>query len=232
MSRVCLVSPSVVGCGLARFGAIAAVGESVVRFLKGSFASFPGDAPVVEQVTTKSFQSTGTNGPTDFNTATGSVTLLLYRVDLDASQRGAVHWARGVTPGALPEKRHGVSLDLRYLITAWAEQPEKQQLILGMALAALDSHATFAYPDLVDSIGDTNAIWSPDESFQFVPDDMATEDLYQIWESLGHSFELSVPYRARVIRIQAARFDGQGEVRERHLSYGAALPDAPEKGSS
>jgi hypothetical protein len=212
--------------GLARFGAIASVGESVVRFLKGRFAAFPGGAPVIEQVTTKSFLATGGSGPTEFNTATGSLTLLLYRVDLDTTQRNSVAWARGASGGP-PEKRHGVALDLRYLITAWAEQPDKQQLILGMALSALDAHATFAYPDLVDSVGGSTGIWAPDESFQFIPDDMATEDLYQIWESLGHSFELSVPYRARVIRLEAAPFDGQGEVLERHLTYGTALPDVP-----
>jgi hypothetical protein len=217
------------GIHLARFGAIAAVGESVVRFLKGKFVGFPGGAPVVEQVTTKSFQPSSAGSPTDFNSATGSLTLLLYRVDLDASQRGTVNWARGVTPGAPPQKRHGVALDLRYLITAWAEQPDKQQLILGKALASLDAHATFAFPDLVDQVGAATAIWSPDESFQFIPDDMATEDLYQIWESLGHSFELSVPYRARVIRLEASEFDGEGDVLERHLGYGKALPDAPEE---
>ena len=206
---------------MARYAAIAAVGESLVRFLRGQFSGFPGGQPVVEQVTTKSFQG-GPGSPSDFNTTAGSLTLLLYRVDIDATQRNTVQWARGASN--LPEKRYGLSLDLRYLLTAWADQPDKQQLILGMALSALERHPTFAAPDLVDSIGGVSSIWAPDESFQFVPDEMATEDLYQIWDSLGHGFELSVPYRARVVRLDASQFEGQGDVLERHAGYGRALP--------
>jgi hypothetical protein len=212
---------------LARFGAIAATGESIVRFLKNAFATdYPGTPPVVEQVTTRSFQSVG-GVSNNFNTANGSLTLLLYRVDIDTTQRNPISWTRPKRP-TLPARQYALPLDLRYLITAWAEQPDEQQLILGRALSALAGHAGFVGSDLVDSYGGVDDIWGPDESFQLMPDEMGTEDLYQIWESVGRPFELSVPFKARVIRLEADLFEGEGTVLERDLAYGKVVPDKPE----
>jgi hypothetical protein len=203
---------------MARFGAIAAVGESVIRYLKGQFASFPGP-PLVEQVTTRTFSdATAAN---TFNSTSGSLTLLLYRVDLDGAPRNPMVTRGPIPPATSPTKRHAMPLDLRYLLTAWAETPETQHLILGNALAALDAHPTFGPGDLVDSVGSVDSIWGAGESFQFVPDEMGTEDLYQIWESLGHHFELSVPYKARVVRLEhQLQQPGAGIVLEKDLVVG------------
>lgn len=203
---------------MARFGAIASVGESVVRYLKGQFASFPGP-PLVEQVTTRTFSAP--NAGSSLNSTKGSLTLLLYRVDLDAHPRGAVVQRGPVPPATSPSRSPAIPLDLRYLVTAWAETAELQQLILGNALAALDAHPSFGPGDLVDSIGNADAIWGTGETFQFIPDEMGTEDLYQIWESLGHHFELSVPYKARVVRLEHQRpLPGAGIVLQKELIVG------------
>jgi hypothetical protein len=131
---------------------------------------------------------------------------------------------RGPSPGTTntkPTKSPGMPLDLRYLVTAWADTPETQQLILGKALAALDAHPTFGPGDLVDSTCGVDSIWGASESFQFIPDEMGTEDLYQIWESLGHHFELSVPYKARVVRLEhQLPSPGMGIVLEKNLVVG------------
>jgi Pvc16 N-terminal domain len=203
---------------MARFGAIAAVGESVVRYLKGQFALFPG-SPNVEQVTTRTFSDPG--AANTFNSASGSLTLLLYRVDLDGHPRNPTILRGPIPPGTNPTKTHGIPLDLRYLVTAWADTADTQQLILGNALAALDAHPTFGAGDLVESMGGVDAIWGAGESFQFIPDEMGTEDLYQIWESLGHHFELSVPYKARVVRLEHQAVPaGMGIVLEKDLVIG------------
>jgi hypothetical protein len=203
---------------MARFGAIAAVGESVVRYLKGQFVSFPGP-PLVEQVTTRTFSDP--SAATGFNSSSGSLTLLLYRVDLDGCPRNPKILRGPVPPGASPTKNPGIPLDLRYLVTAWADNAETQQLILGNALAALDAHPTFGSGDLVDSMGGVDAIWGAGETFQFIPDEMGTEDLYQIWESLGHHFELSVPYKARVVRLEhRLPLPGMGIVLDKDLVVG------------
>ncbi len=212
---------------MANHGAIAAVGESVVRFLRGRF---PKDSPAVEQITTHSLApgGSGANLP-DFNTNKGTITLLLYRVDIDMTQRGGSALARQ-PGGAGTRARQGLALDLRYLVTAWAQQPEVQHLILGRTLSALDSHASFGPSDLVSSVGDVVDIWGPDESFQFVPDEMGTEDLYQIWDSLGRTFELSVPYKARVVRIEPDGEEGQGVVLERDIVHGTSTMRGARRG--
>jgi hypothetical protein len=203
---------------MARFGAIAAVGESVVRYLKGQFAAFPGP-PIVEQVTTRTFSGAG--AANTFNSSSGSLTLLLYRVDLDGHPRNPTVSRGPIPPGINSTKNHGIPLDLRYLVTAWAETAETQQLILGNALAALDVHPTFGSGDLVESMGGVDSIWGSGETFQFIPDEMGTEDLYQIWESLGHHFELSVPYKARVVRLEhQLPPPGMGIVIEKDLVVG------------
>ncbi len=213
---------------MASYAAIAAVGESVIRFLRGQFTGFPGGAPQIEQITTQSLQPSGGPGSSvpDFNTARGTLTLLLYRVDIDMTQRSPVTTSRD--PAGGPARvRHGLSLDLRYLVTAWAAQPDVQQLIMGRALTALEAHATFGPPDLVSAIGALGNIWGPDESFQFVPDEMGTEDLYQIWDSLGRPFELSVPYKARVVRLEPDAFQSRSPVLERELVHGVAKREGP-----
>lgn len=195
----------------------------MVRFLRGQFAGFPGGPPLIEQVTTQSLQPTGAGTPsaTNFNTAKGTLTLLLYRVDIDATQRSPVTTSRDALGGP-SRTRTGMALNLRYLVTAWAAQSDVQQLILGRALSLLDRHATFDPTDLVASVGAVANIWGPEESFQFVPDEMGTEDLYQIWESLGRPFELSVPYRARVVRLDPDVAEVRSPVLERELVSGVA----------
>lgn len=162
--------------------------------------------------------------PAAINTLAGTITLLLYRVDIDGANRNPTSWVRPSGGGPL-KMRYGLPLDLRYLVTSWAEMADKQQLILGKAMSALDAHRTFAGASLIGSVGGTNDIWRSDDSFQFVPDDLGTEDLYQIWESLGRSFELSVPYKARVVRLEPDELSGGDVVLERDLVYGRAVPE-------
>lgn len=208
---------------MARFAAIAAAGETVVRFLK---ATFPGpNAPVIEQVTTRMFTQNG--NPPSVTSANGGLTLLLYRVDVDSTQRQPVNWTRPPDPPNPPAKRYALGVELRYLLTAWSDDATMQQLVLGRALAALAGHPTFGTPDLVDTVGSVQNIWRPEESFQFVPDELGTEDLYQLWESLHRQYELSVPFKARGVRLEADALDGAGTVFERDLVYGTHRPDVP-----
>jgi hypothetical protein len=210
---------------LARYAAIAAVGESVVRYLRGAFVGFPGGAPQIEQITTQQLQSTGGGMPSSINTLLGTITLLLYRVDIDGANRNPTSWVRPTGGGPL-QMRYGLPLDLRYLVTSWADAPDKQQLILGKAMTVLDGHRTFAGANLIGALGGADDIWRNDDSFQFIPDELGTEDLYQIWESLGRSFELSVPYKARIVRLEPDELSGGDVVLERDLAYGRAVPEA------
>lgn len=212
---------------MARHAAIAATGETVVRFLKSSFPAAGG--PVIEQVTTRMFSQDG--NPQSVTSANGGLTLLLYRVDVDATQRQPISWTKTADPTA-PAKRYALGVELRYLVTAWADEATMQQLVLGRAMSALAAHATFAAADLVDAIGGVTEIWRPEESFQFVPDELGTEDLYQLWESLGRQYELSVPFKARGVRLEADLQDGAGPVFERDLAYGTFVPDTSSTGGA
>jgi hypothetical protein len=206
---------------VARYAGLAAAGESIIRFLKGAFVDFPSGVPGIEQVTTATLS--GSNVGSALNATAGNLTLLLYRVDIDAQQRNPITSSLGSS--GLPERRFALPLTLRYLLTAWASQPDVQQLILGRALSVIAGHPSFGPSDLVTTLGGVAGVWSPEETFQLVPDEIGTEDLYQIWQALGRSYELSVPLKARVIHLEAERVDGAGTVLERDLVYGKAVPD-------
>lgn len=209
---------------MARFGAISACGESIIRFLRGVFSSLPTDQkPRVELITTKSLLPGGGGGASDFYTSRGSLTLLLYRIDIDLKQRSQVSVRSGTSLSQ--QQTYTLPLELRFLLTAWAEQPDVQHILLGRALTAVAGHPSFGRADLVDSVGPASNIWNPDETFQLLPDDMSTEDRYQIWQSLGRPFEISVPLKARVIFLESESLNLGGPVEERHLVYGAAEPD-------
>lgn len=206
---------------MARFGALSATGESIVRFLRGIFMPLaPDQRPRVEQITTKSLLGNG--GTPDFYTPRGTLTLLLYRIDIDLKQRSQVTW--GTTPSPSQQQKYTLPLELRYLLTSWADQPEVQHILLGRALTAIAGHPSFGAGDLVESVGPALSIWDSDENFQLLPDDMSTEDRYQIWQALGRPFEISIPLKARTIFLESEALHTGGPIEERHLVYGTATP--------
>ena len=208
---------------MARFGAIAATGETIVRLLRTLFASSPMEQrPRVELITTKSILAGGAGAP-DFYTSRGSLTLLLYRIDIDLKQRSQLNVSLG--PFATQQQIYTLPLELKFLLTSWAEQPDVQHMLLGRALSAIAGHSTFGRAELVDSVGAVSGIWNSDESFQLLPDDMSTEDRYQIWQSLGRPFEISVPLKARIIFLESSTLKAGGPIEERHLLYGTAEPE-------
>jgi hypothetical protein len=123
-----------------------------------------------------------------------ALTLFLYRVDFNKTMRAA--WS-GV---ALNDGRSHLPLDLHFLLTAWADNAENEHLILGRALQAIEDTPILAGPLLMQA-----SDWAPNESLQLVLEDVATDALMRIFDSLPVDYRLSVPYVARVTRIDGQR---------------------------
>jgi uncharacterized protein DUF4255 len=177
---------------VAGFASISAAGKTIERLLHACFAAEqPLDSPTnVVLIRSDDFQTgaaaTGTVVPP-------ALTIFLYRVDFNKAMRAA--WS-GV--GSLDGQAH-LPLDLHYLLTPWAENAEYEQRILGKAMQCLESSPILSGPVLYPTTQ-----WSQGEAVQLVLEDVSTEAIMRIFDSLQSDFRLSVPYIARIVRLDGA----------------------------
>jgi hypothetical protein len=174
---------------MAGFASIAAAGVSIVRMLNHAFDD---DEPIPSSQTQATLVQTN-----DFDKAANSplfgkntLTVFLYRIDFNKVMRAA--WSGA---GAIAGRAH-LALDLHYLLTAWSENAEHEHLILGRALQCIEETPVLAGPLL-----HPEGAWAPHEGLQLVMEDVPTEALMRTFDSLPTDYRLSVPYIARVLRI-------------------------------
>lgn len=176
---------------MAHFGSIAAAGLSVVRLLKAGFAEQQPIANAqcaVELIRTEDFDRERTST----QLTPPALSVYLYRVDFNKTMRAA--WSAVGSQ----QDRAILPLDLHYLITPWAANAQHEQLILGRAMQYLE-----AFPILSGPLLDPTVEWAPNEAIQLVLDELSTEAVMRIFDSLPTDYRLSVPYLARVVRIEA-----------------------------
>lgn len=173
---------------VASFTAISATGKTLERLLNAAFAV---DKPHQSQAV-KALLVRTDDFATDGGLAGGNPTLsiFLYRVEIDPVTRAG--WA---AVGSVDGRAH-LPLDLHYLLTAWADGPEFEHDILGSAMACLETTPILSGPLLHASGG-----WQANEGLQVGPEELATENLMRIFDSLEAGYRLSLAYRARVVRI-------------------------------
>jgi len=176
---------------MATFAAIAATGRSIERYLTAAFVQ----AQPIEGRTTRAVLATTTDfeeGTVASLIAAPAISVFLYRIDFNKTMRAA--WS---AVGTYDGRGH-LPLDLHYLLTAWADNAEHEHLILGRALQALESAPMLAGPLLHPSGG-----WAASEAVQLALEDIPTEALMRTFDSLPVKYRLSVPYVARVVRIDS-----------------------------
>jgi hypothetical protein len=178
---------------MAGFQSVSAVGRSLQRLLQLRFADeqpIGGGSTGVAILRTEDFESNNFAALV----SRPALTLFLYRVDFNKTMRAA--WSGvGVADG-----RAHLALDLHFLLTAWADNAENEHLILGRALQAIEQTPILCGPLMMIA-----SDWAANESLQLVMEDIDTEALMRIFDSLPVDYRLSVPYVARVVRIDSAR---------------------------
>ena len=178
---------------MAGFRSISATGRSIRRLLELRFRD---DEPITGTPTSVVIVRTEDLDPANLAllVARPALTIFLYRVDFNKTMRAA--WS-GV---GLNDGRSHLALDLHFLLTAWADNAENEHLVLGRTLQAIEDTPILAGPLLMQA-----ADWAPNESLQLVLEDIDTEALMRIFDSLPVEYRLSVPYVARVTRIDGSR---------------------------
>jgi hypothetical protein len=180
---------------MADFTAIAAVGKSLERFLSACFTDPTAPAPVPGSTTkavlasTEDFKSGGSARIT-----LPCLSIFLYRIDYNKTMRAA--WS---AVGSQDGRGH-LPLDLHYMLTPWASDPELEHRIIGRAMQCLETTPMLTGPLLTPAGG-----WAPNEGVQIVLEDVPTEWVMRTFDSLPTDFKLSVPYVARVARLDSRR---------------------------
>jgi hypothetical protein len=189
---------------LAGFSGIAATGKSIEMLVSAGFEelqpvgdpSLPGFKKTkVILVDTVDFEKS------DLNIGAPALSIFLYRVDFNKVMRAAL------SATAFDEGRAHLGLDLHYLITPWGDNAEDEHRILGRAMQCLESTPILSGP-MLHSSGE----WRPNESIQLVLEEVSTEAIMRIFDSLPTDYRLSVPYIARIMRLDGREVDTAGPV--------------------
>jgi hypothetical protein len=133
------------------------------------------------------------------NGLSAGVSLFLYRVlvsDVPRTPPGRLTDTGGRLHSQLP-------LDLHLIVTAWAPDASLQQSIAGWMMRTLEDHSVLP-PALLNRR--TAGVFRDDETVELLVADLVTEDLLHLWELLGTgTYQLSVPYVARNVRLESER---------------------------
>jgi hypothetical protein len=147
------------------------------------------------------------------------VSLFLYRVAVNGTHR---------TPPAPPlaegrVRRTRLPLELHFLLTPWAEDASLEQEILGWTMRTIED-----VPALPAGLLNTvqGGVFEPEETVEVLAGQLSNEELFRIWDVLPADFQISVPYVARIVRIDSEleRREG-GPVLMKALDFGVLKED-------
>lgn len=192
---------------MADFHAIQVTCDAVMRLLQESYRP-----DLIEPSSSLQFDVYATGDFKD-HMAQG-VSLFLYRVHVNPTQRSPL-----VKDPVGNVRRQLLPLDLHFFLTVWAPKASLQHAILGWAMRVLEDT-----PVLPSSLlnGVREETFRGDETVELVAGQLTNEELMRIWDDLGTEYQLSVPYVARVVRIESLAGLSEGEpVTRRQFEYGA-----------
>jgi len=175
---------------VAGYRALAAVGRSVVDLLNRRFA---------ERLPVGRRPRAVLAGTVDFDQVNSSpVAVIQYpavsvycdRISVDRETRPG--WSAMASADGIPR----LPLRMHLLLAAWDTVVESELEWLGLAAQVLESEGILAGP-LLHPSGD----WDAGDAVHVVPDDLALDSMSEAFQALTTDYRLSLPYVARVVRI-------------------------------
>jgi hypothetical protein len=143
------------------------------------------------------------------------LSLFLYRVTVNTIQR---------TPLPRPgpkgrQRRPQLPLDLHFLLTPWADHASLAQAILGWTMRTIEDTAVLP-AGLLNAVSD--GVFNDDETVEIVFGQLSNEEMFRIWDVLPRDYQISVPYTARIVRIDSdLDLSEGGPVITKELDFGA-----------
>lgn len=192
---------------MADIHAIQTTCDAVVRYLQESYR-----ADLIEPQLNLQFAVFNTDDFREHMSA--GVSLFLYRVYVSQSHRSSgIQTSNGRT--RLPP----LALDLHFFLTVWAPRASLQHAILGWAMRMIEDKPVMP-ASLLNGV--RQGVFQDDETVEIIAGQLTNEELMRIWDDLPAEYHLSVPYVARVVRIDSSiEVSPASVVRQRHLEYGA-----------
>jgi Pvc16 N-terminal domain len=186
---------------VATFQAIGSVAQAVARLLAQSWqpAILGGIEPRFAV-----YQGSDFHNPMEVG-----LSVFVYRVDVDTVAR--------TLPPAEPNHRRPLPLQISLLLTPWAQDVSAEHLLLGWGMRMLADAPIL-------SSGFLNAaaagVFRPEETVELVPVALSNDEVFQLWQVLPNSLQLSTGYLARVVRVESDIVDRSfGPVRTRELEF-------------
>lgn len=168
---------------MANVMAVHSVVNSLVTFLRNSYPKelhdrFGGD-----------FRLLASGELEAVNDAEPTLTVYLYRVTLND------HMRNGQRNGAAAAQL-ALWLDLHFMLTIWTNNALAEHSLLTWAMRQF--HIS---PVLNASVLSPDGAWDAHDVVQIAPAELTNEELMRVWDRLKPSYRLSMPYVARVVRI-------------------------------
>ena len=176
---------------MANFVGIASALKSIERHLNSCFEEeqpISGRATKAVLARTTDFESSLLQS----NIGSPALSIFLYRVDFNKTMRAA--WS---AVGSQDGFGH-LAVDLHLLLTAWGDNAEFEFRIIGKAMQCIETTPLLSGPML-----DPSGNWAPNETVQLVLEDISTEAVMRTFDSLPTDYRLSIPYIARIVRIDS-----------------------------
>ncbi|MFL5588087.1 MAG: DUF4255 domain-containing protein [Ktedonobacteraceae bacterium] len=191
---------------MATYRAVEATSEAVMRLLQQSWRRdlFENRDLLFQVYQTQDFATPMSTG----------VSLFLYRVTVNTIQRTPV--PRPGPKGRL--RRPQLPLDLHFLLTPWADHSSLAQAILGWMMRAIEDTAILP-AGLLNAV--TDGVFDDDETVEIVAGQMTNEEMFRIWDVLPRDYQISIPYTARIVRIDSnLDLNEAGPVLAKDLDFG------------
>jgi hypothetical protein len=192
---------------MATYHAIAAVSDAIAHLFESQYS--PEDFDDIPLQFRVYLAGDFANSPMDVG-----ISVFLYRIYANGTFR--------TPPGRMgPDghrQRHMLPLDLHFLLTAWAKDASLQHSIAGWMMRLLEDTPNLPVGLLNHRYRGT---FQPDETVELCLAELTTEELFRIWEvTVNNSYQISVPYVARNVRIETIQRLYEGEpIQERVWDY-------------
>ena len=131
------------------------------------------------------------------------VSIYLYRVAFNGTRR--CQSPRKRVNGL--QFKPPVSLDLHFLITAWARTPEQQWALLAWAVRTLEDTPSLSSGFLNQNAGSDGSgphtVFGAEEDIDLVGESLSLQDMVSVWEVAKQNQQPSVAYVARAVLIDS-----------------------------
>lgn len=151
------------------------------------------DTPDVSILGTIELKNPPTQSSTPGAPKTNTIGIYLHRVSVDPFGRN--RYLSSQTPNKPPQPEMPVNLHI--FLLAWTSNGESEAVLTTWALQQIGSALELGF----SQIKAYDPHWGVEEVVQIQPEDMSTEDLLRIWDSLPGNYILSVPYIVKTIRM-------------------------------